>query len=477
MRSIWEFVNTHPHQYKPSSDTFLQLDLDKTSRILKLVENGKERGQKELPETDSKDFDQVERSILAEIQAQVKIARDLLNQHLSTFAERLSGLDLEGHAVQIKADARGALADFTPEISRGRDRLHGRRKDVLEAQRDYELFREAHRLNRGAHVPDSKLYLVALIIALLLAEAIMNGLMLGRGHELGIVGGIGNALIIAVWNILVLGLLGSVALRWVHHRNGWIKVVSGLGLISAFSLAVVSNIIVAHYRDALGGALSDSPEQIALERFLVSPFGVADAQSWLLFMLGVAFVVGGIVDLYKMNDPYPGFGARDRRRRDREHDYAHDKEQLLDDLTHVRDDWVDLMTEARNKLARHRGDYGAIIENRRQTVIKYRTHLEYLEQAANQLLATYRETNRRSRKTKAPKHFDDMWSVKTLDAGDTTIPSAIGADDMRKIVDETMTELSDAIERVQGTYEDAVKQYDRIEQLEERELERVASAD
>jgi hypothetical protein len=196
-----------------------------------------------------------------------------------------------------------------------RGELQNLREELVDSERSYQIFRRNHDLDRPAHYPDSRWLHIGLILLILIGESVLNGVMLARGSEFGLVGGVGSAFMIALVNVLMLGWgLGGAGLRLSHHRLIAPRTSGILILLLAVAGVLLFNLLVAHYCDALATADPSQAGLTAVARLRENPLGVADAQSWFLFVMGCCFAIAGAFDRLKMDDPYPGYGRIARHR-------------------------------------------------------------------------------------------------------------------------------------------------------------------
>jgi hypothetical protein len=114
-----ERISEHPHVYRPSILSFLQLEVKKIAKDLRLAERGRERGEKKEPPADSEVLDEVENEAIELIEGEVKKAHAALLDDLSTYAQRLHALDLEGRFSRIEPAAMDGISYFRSEVSRG----------------------------------------------------------------------------------------------------------------------------------------------------------------------------------------------------------------------------------------------------------------------------------------------------------------------------------------------------------------------
>jgi hypothetical protein len=105
-----------------------------------------------------------------------------------------------------------------------------------------------------------------------------------------------------------------------------------------------------------------------------------------------------------------------------------------------------------------------VVEARLRLLRGYPVHLDHLEGAANELLATYREANRRARKSAAPERFGVPYRLgrPELVAPLDHLPDQARLDAQ---VDAARGRLSEAIGQVFDAYEAALERYRQIEDL------------
>ena len=73
---------------------FHELDLEKTKRDLGLLEEGRKRGEKNLPPQDSKMFDDVEQKIITTIETKLHRDQQYFAEQLNACHQSMSSLDL-----------------------------------------------------------------------------------------------------------------------------------------------------------------------------------------------------------------------------------------------------------------------------------------------------------------------------------------------------------------------------------------------
>ena len=68
-----EFLNEAPHDYRASTNPFLNFEIEKVKKEMRLVERGRERGNRGEPPTGSKPLDEVEQEIVRRIYPKVPV--------------------------------------------------------------------------------------------------------------------------------------------------------------------------------------------------------------------------------------------------------------------------------------------------------------------------------------------------------------------------------------------------------------------
>ena len=471
LRTILENLRKPPDNYIRSMMPFLEFDLDKMKKSMKLVKTGKKRGEKDQPPTESESLDDVEQTILTTINTEKKSSHQTYLDHLRAYSDRLRSLNFEVRVSQIETSASNAIAEFRTQMSYGKDYLYQLRRQVVEIEKEVENFRKENNLERTAHIPKSRLLHFSFVLMLLLLETVLNGYFLARGSEFGILGGVLEALSIAAINVGLGFMVGKWIPPNIFHKGVFRKIL-GYALTGAYLLAVLGfNLLVAHYRDALGGDLPAEAPHLALETFLAAPFMVADFKSWMMVALGFFFSILATVGSFKMDDPYPGYGNLERRRTMILNDYTETKLSLIDELTFTKDVAAEKMDGARKDIADRKSECLSIINGRESMKVSYQHHLDYLQSCTNELFTLYRESNRQSRKTHPPNHFSELPTLSIPQSPKIVTFFDENIDNVNKDVKKTNAILKKNVDLLFEEYRQAVESYKQIEQLTLEEID------
>ena len=466
LAKLREKLGDAPHAYRPSILSFLQLNVQKIARELKLAERGMERGQKDEPPADSIVFDNVEHEVIELAEGELKKAQAAISDDLSTYAQRLHSLDLEGRFATIEAAAMNGISSFHSETSKGLDRLELAARPLRELECELRQFKASNRLSRTAHYPSraGKILRWGVIALLLLGEVIGNSYFLAKGSAYGLIGGFSEAVIIAFLNIGASMAIGHFGFRQSWHRTPWRGLVGLLSLAAWAAFAVTFNLFVSHYREAASGFL-EGGGQVALQTLRANPFGLTEFQSWVLFGIGALFAFIAFVDALSMDDLYPFYGALQRKLEAIRVEYVAERESLVEELEAHRADTILAMQDAKADLAKRRGEHGAILDARARVQRFYHQHVAYLERAGNTLLSIYREANREARSSNYPTHFKEVWKAPEppIEAGPP--PNVLSQEKLNQEVASAQKSLDTRMREVHAEYEAAFRAYKNLAEL------------
>jgi hypothetical protein len=457
------------HDYRASLEVFPALNVAKLAADLGVGKMGAQRGANEEPSSDSAVFDDIETRIVERVEAEKNSAHGIVLDELHLYKERLSGLDFEGRFATIRQAAPAAVTEFRAEAALGRDELHGLRRHLRDVEAERDDFRRRHKLKRAARwaAGGSLTLKVGILLVLFVFEVFLNGFFLSKGSELGYVGGAAEALIFALFNIGVSFLAGAVGVRELNHRNYIRKLFGLVALVGYVVLAVLLNLTLAHYREAAGSLVSDAGQEV-LVRLRTNPLGIADVKSWLFFGIGIMCSLIAFGDSYLIFDPYPGYGMLEKRRAGAYEAYINRKNELIAALLTIRDQAIEILEEANRDLSVRRSEYDAILESRTRLLRLFEAHQAHLDRTANALLTTYREANKRSRKTPPPPRFAAPYVLEKISTEHEQLPIA-ARDDLRHSIKESQGVLVDQVRAIHDEFERAFASYREIDDLVEEQ--------
>ncbi len=411
LRSLFTNSNTPPHEYVPSDLTFTELDVAALGRKLQLIEDGEQRGRNNLPNTSQSSLDNVEARVATTIQSELAIAHERFARHMRAYGERQAALQVHGKFAQLETQADAARADFAAHLGHGKDLIWKLAKDVEHRAKELEIFCRENQLTRDAQIPESKTLHWGVIAVLVLIESLLNGQLLARGIESGIVGGVTLALVIAILNVGVGYVAGRYLFTNINHIRNYRKAAAFASMLGWIVFAFGFNLLVAHYRAALGGSNPEEAERSALATFASAPFTINEITGWLLFLLGFSFSLIAAVDGWRMNDPYPGYGHLAQRFECSLDDYTLQKQELSWGLEEIKNTAITTIDDLILEVEKGAAQYKNIRANQAHLMGQFDGYVDYLQKCGNELLSIYRQVNIAARSSPAPEHFATEWVI------------------------------------------------------------------
>jgi hypothetical protein len=449
---------------------FLQLNYEEITRRMRLEKRGCERGKNELPSSDSLQLGEVEQEIKALFEGEHRSNLGILNDELSNFSSRISSLHLD-KVPDLQIEINQATGEYQEEVSNGLNKIRITRRKVIEINEEVDDFKADNRLKRAANVPLSRRHHFAILLALLMFEALVNGNMLGAGIQGGLIGGIGVAFVIALVNVGLIGWFFSLAFRYTHHNSIPKKLFAGVvptlfwGCVTLFL-----NFVVSHYRDALQNPDIINAGTEALSRAFAFQLPT-EAESLFLFVLGVLFCVGAGIDWLKMDDPYPGYGSLARRHDAEESNYFEEVAQTQGVLEELHADTTDALLDLRNEVDHKEREFRSVLGNRIRKIQEYKAAEAHNRSVAQRVVSTYRDANRRCRKTPVPPHFEQELSIATQDIDiDENPKGEISLAEVENDVKRVKTVLESGIAEIHNEWTKAQDEFARTHQLAREEL-------
>ena len=262
---------------------------------------------------------------------------------------------------QACKDMKDAVAEERPELT-------GLARDAQQAIGELNRFRREEGRTADADFPESRRLHVGILAALVIFETLINGIFFGANVTSGLFGGMSYAVLISAVNVVVLGYLAATMYRQVRHRDSRRRDrrIGGSGgrcgrrgllepLRGPLPRGAVARLPArARYpcRGRAGGRPGDARNRTVLDRTRrgrrrpggalplpgPSPFGLGGFYSYMLFLIGLAMCAFGALDWFRMDDPYPGYGRRERLRRKTEEVLSDDRRDLLARVKELHDE-------------------------------------------------------------------------------------------------------------------------------------------
>lgn len=452
---LMEGLRRAPHDYRPSIEIFPDLNVDKLAAEFGLQEEAKARAGSKAHQLDDV-RDDIETRLVERVESEKKHAHEVLQDEMRTYDERLAALEIPGRFSAIERAAPACISEFKAEVATGRDELFVRRRHLVEIERELEHFREEHGLKHrtarahGAGLTFLKWSFLALLWAL---ESAFNGSFLAKGSEQGLVGGVSEAVGFATLNVGGAVLFAVFGARQLYHRSTFRRIIGGISVPVWFVLAFALNLALAHYREVAGTMTTEAGQQV-MQRLAQSPFELHDINSWILFGVGLLFAVLAFIDGIFLVDPYPGYGALQKRVDSASRAYVGHKKALIDLLRDISESYAEQMDELSRDLSVRRSEYDAIMTHRGRLVQLFDSHQTHLERAGNSLLATYRHA-----KGVNPSKPFLLNRIKVS----ANPPDPKERDEIRETTEAAQRLLNEQNRQIHAEFESALAQYRQID--------------
>jgi hypothetical protein len=240
-----------PRAYRPTTEIFLDLNVNRVADNLNLAIDGSDRGAGNRPSADAETFDDIEHQVVEVIETHKQDAHSIYLEHLHTYDERLTALNFEERFAIIQQAAPESVGEFGAEAALGRDELFSLRRRLYDSEQERDDFRKRHRLARPARISSQgkTLLKVGILAILFVTEVIINGDFLAKSNPQGLLGGAVQAVSFAALNIIASFLCGLVPIRLINRRNFFFKLIGLLSVIFYLAFAISLNLTLAHLRE------------------------------------------------------------------------------------------------------------------------------------------------------------------------------------------------------------------------------------
>jgi hypothetical protein len=452
------------HDYRPATEIFLDLNVNRVADTLKLAQRGRERGAQNRPPSDAQTPDDVEHQIIERVEQHKQDAHSLFLDQNHTYDQRVAALNFEERFAVIQQAAPEAVGDFRAEAALGRDELFGLRRRVWDCERERDDFRARHKLVHAARLstPAKTTFKIGLLAVMLVIEIVVNGVFLSKSNEAGLLGGAVQAVSFATLNIVASFLCGLVPIRLINRREIFLKFLGFISLIAYLAFAVALNLTLSHMREMPPTITGEIGHEVLLQ-LTQHPFVLNDVNSWVFFAFGFIFSIIAMADGLLFTDPYFGYGALEHRCIEAQNQYTDGKSSLIENLREIREKASDAMREAARDLSVRLGEYDAILSARGRLRQRFIEHQNQIERSARSLLSIYREANQSARTQSPPAHFSQPYNLEPITVGSE--PSEAFREKVSRSIDETKKLLDGQIKDIHDVFTEAVATYREMDEL------------
>lgn len=384
---------------------------------------GHEAGEGGMPPLEAKD-DPHERPIVEEVQRLLTEARSVFDGQLDEARKHLAGIDSDPVG-DVNAAVKEAESRINHVAEIDRPDLQHKRMEAEKRRTDLAQFRTDNKLDRSPHYPEAgwKVFWYGLEAFLFVSESFANSVFLAVGSVGGILGAYTIAFAISLANLVppFFGF-GPYSRNLSHVRRGR-RV--GAGVVTAFYvvLAVILNLGVAHYREVSGDldSIGDAGVEV-VRRMTEAPLRLQDAESWLLFVIGIILSVVAFYGGWKLDDAYPGYGKLDRIMRKAREGYLLARNDVADELAEIREETLDKVRRIAADTRKQPQERRRIASNCRRLCDAFERHVDEVQEIGSTLINEYREANRRARPDGGvPLAHHSPWRLKVVERTDRSV--------------------------------------------------------
>ncbi|MCY4543534.1 MAG: hypothetical protein OXB95_14260 [Rhodobacteraceae bacterium] len=467
LKRITDVLKPQPAVLAPISPVEL-LDVTKLAKDLELEEEGRARGERNMPATDSTVPDDIEMKISSHIKnAVIKVQQEAQDQ-LHTYDQRQDSISLEEQFSKIDQARYEAITEFRQEVQEKLNDLHLPRRRLLEVEYERWYFRNRNGLQSRTPQPEAttgafQFLKILVLIVIVILETYLNSNFLAKGSVLGLLGGIIEAFTFAVMNIGFSFLLTMFGIKQIVHANFFRKLIGFLSILAWIAVIVTINLALAHYREISGSFIEDAGLQV-IERIRSNPLGVTEMKSWVLFGLGLLFAFIAMADVFALVDRYPGYHKVWKKWLKLHEEYHSSYNLVFRDLVEVKDDYSADIETIGLDLSKRFKSLRYVLKYRKQLPVKYKSYLEGLQGAADLLFSIYYTANRETRTDPPPDRFNQRYLLKGLPLEDGN-QGAVDLKELKKKVETAKEMLLNLLEEIYGEFESSRKEYRNLDNL------------
>lgn len=393
--------------WDPTTNPF---DADRVAKQLRLEEQGRDLGKAGVPLEADTSLCGPERSALLAVEQAMTDYVAAYQYRLKALQAQASRLDLSAKLAEARASAQqferqadNLLTENASQLQRFADLARSRRAAL-------ERFRAQHqRIDLPDYPSKQKVrFLWAATAAVVVLETFLNATFFSKGLGGGLREGMVEAFVFSAGNVAIAVLAGIHVLRFKNHVHAGARFIGRSVFVLFMAWATFLALYVAHYRDALH--LNVEAAGIAAWQSLwSSPLGLAGPSSWALFFVGFFAACFGSWKGYKLNDPYPFYGATHLKAEETARSYDRAVQKLRGELAKYRQALVARMDKTQEMLQMSIVEIKGVIDNKQRLGDEMSNEIRTLQAALGALVETFRAANKVGREGKpVPAYFNTI---------------------------------------------------------------------
>ena len=390
-----------------------KLDINKVKADLKVEEQAIYQAGNNLPDSNDKNLDAPQQKIIQFFIQKISDARSSAQEHLNYKKTRRQ--EIESHFPVNFDEIPKNLENSVNRIQQNRkNRIKEYRKRERESLIKLEAFKRDHKRKWNAKYPASKVLHWSIIALFVLIESSLNAYFFSKGSDLGLLGGLLEALLVSISNVgsaLIIGVLVlPTALNHIdkEKRNTYKYI-----LIFYAIIMVAFNLLTGHYRVKLESEPFSAMTQ-AFYSFIHNPLGIDNFDAWLLVLIGSLFLIFALIKGYTSDDPYPGYGHLDREYKKNLLVYENEKELIIRDVNVATDKAKNEVSSLLQRARNESREYQRINDDCENIIHELNNCAKFYELTCDSILKEYRNINmeiRRHGGGKPPEYFNQDFRI------------------------------------------------------------------
>ena len=402
---------------RPGTDRFPSIDADILDSRIRTEQRGKKDGEADIPPLDASSLTTAEMEIIEAVADIRKKGLEFYENQIAAYSSRIRSARAEREQIELRS---GELRnEMRVEANAWKGHLWNAQQRVTGFQEKLDHYLKRHGIVGPPRAQKNSILMIGVLAIVLIIEVALSGLFFAEKNEMGLLGGIGIAVVISGVNVLSCLLMGFGA-RFVMLRGALPKIFGLLMIALFFAEAIGLNLLVAHFRDALSNLPWTEATVEAVASVRADPLAIEGLKSVVVFLFGltvctIAFIEGSVLWL----DPRPGYNRLYDDSENAIEEYGHLYREAQEELSKLfQASRAELQSQAQKFRARVHSALDAV-GGQSAITRQLNNFLETCDVAANKLLTRYREANQRVRSTGRPAYFDKAYEfpeyVRTAD--------------------------------------------------------------
>lgn len=467
-----ETTSGHPYKDQGTGQGLFELyDYDQFVKELEIKDKAKESGEKDLPPTEFTTegekivLDSTEQEIVTRMGDFYYRAKDKVETESYTYSNRFERVNPDTLIKELDGKQEEANADLERVRKETSDRVEDARQDFITANQDFRRFRKRNKLNYSAQIPDSHIYHFGVLMFVFMAETWGNATFFAQGNELGIIGGWITAMVLSAVTLGMAFFAGRYAYTALIHRSVIRKLLGLAGVVVHFILWIPFLVLLAHYREASSDVENSFTGKAAntITKAFQDPLGFQEFDSILVIALGLVVGIVAIIDGWKFDEPYPGYGDITRKRNVFKEEFMYEREDAIEELRKVSEHHIDLLEDLRQRLNHSLQELTDIRNGYQTNITFFDRHRTKLVEMTNRLLRLYRDENRKFRSSDAPAYFRDRWEHEWPEPDVFQLVTEGSEQEIRNSIDQAIQKIGTLKSYLSEKYQSMLTEYGDLE--------------